>query len=163
MRNPFRSRDLSLQAEALNAARNQRDELQETLTRVIDERDELEMTNNRRSLRLHKQMETGDLQTPESRVSQLLVKERQLRDVSRLLSGESVGLDASLLREMGNRLGMGSPTAETIYARIAALQSLAPLRDKMRTALAGIDWDEDVDFEYEDDRAAVGVLLQLVR
>ena len=128
--------------------------------------DELQDTNDRRSLRMHKQLETkpGNVHfTPEARMSQLLVQERKLEAVSRLLSGECVDPDAVLLRELGNRLGLSSPTVESIYNRCDALQSLAPLRDQIRNALAGIDWLQDVRFEYEEDEDKLNEALRLLR
>ncbi len=140
--------------------------LEDQLKTVTDERDQLQDTNDRRSLRMHKQLETkpGNVHfTPEARMSQLLVQERKLEAVSRLLSGECVDPDAVLLRELGNRLGLSSPTVERIYARLDALQSLAPRLTRIKECLAGIDWGQDVRFEFETDADLFDEAFQLLR
>jgi len=133
------------------------------LAAVTSERDELAVTNNRRSLRIHGQLHTKDTQTPEERIGQLLNTERRLLAVESLLSGAAVSDTEHILRQLGNRLGMSSPTLERIYGRMDSLQSLAPLRDKLRQALSGIDWDADVTFEYPEDREDIEEALKLLR
>lgn len=177
MKNPFRKRKLSpftqmiMDQSAKGAYPIPRErellaevlELQEQVALLADANEELADTNNRRSLRMNKQLETSDVQTPESRVSELLGNERKLMAIARLLSGEAVDGATQMMRQIGNRLGMSNPDLERIYGRMDALQSLAVLRDKIRTGLAGIDWSSDVVFEFDEDEEAVEEVLNLLR
>ena len=164
MRNPFRRSPPTVVVNNLGPtdAETKIAHLEDQVKSLTAECEEVADINNRRSLRLHVQMETSDVQTVESRMDELLGNERKLLAVARLLSGEDVETNVILLREMGNRLGMSSPTVEGIYARLDALQSLAPLRDQIRTCLASIDW-ESVEFEFEEDENNIHKLIQLVR
>lgn len=159
--NPFRHLPVNLVIHNQVATlADELSEMQAQLDRVTDERDELRET---RSIRLHKQMETKGLETTEDRMSSLLIAERKLQAVARLMSGEGVDVDVALLRQLGNRIGLSSPTVDRIYARIDALQSLAPRLTQIKEAVAGIDWDEDVSFEFDEDAEAMKEVMRLVR
>ncbi len=170
MKNPFRKKSpfAHVSPKGPDPIRREREllaqviTLQEQLAAVASERDELKNTNSRRSLRMNQQLETRDLQTPEARMSQLLVQERKLQAVFRLLSGEAIDGETEMLKQLGNRLGMSMPTMERVFGRMDALQSLAPLRDQLRQGMAGVDWKNDVTFDFPEDRETVERMLALV-
>ena len=91
-----------------------------------------------------------DAQAKEPLVMVSTEAEEKLQAVYRFLSGEDIEMEAKLIKQLGNRLGLSSPNVESIYARCDALQGLAVTLDQIRNRLTDIDI-EDIEFTYSED------------
>jgi len=100
------------------------------------------------------QLVTPTDQSPRGRIESLVETERKMFAVCRYLSGEEVALEAALLKQLGNRLGLSSPTIDKVFARCDALQRVAVTLDQINQRLGSI-FIEDVEFEHAEDLEAL--------
>lgn len=106
-------------------------------------------------------LESRDLRSADQRVGHLLDCESKLHLIYRVLSGEKIDANADLLRQIGNRIALNSPTVQTIYERLDGLQRCAVIRDQVRARIADIE-PEDLMFKYPDDEVTFREIRDLV-
>ena len=165
MRNPFASRRAG--EIDLAALQNQLAEAQSNLTisraanTILEAQLDREKTRSRLARDIDVQLETKDLTNPEARIADLLSTEKKVELIHRVLSGSLREPVEATLRRIGMAMGLNDCNLDAVVKRAEALQSLAPLRDRVKEFFLSVE-GRDIKFEFPEDADAYEDTRRLV-